>query len=298
MQGDVSSSLLTEKVRYFREFAVWPVVQEFNTEAWLSNFLPDEMQVAERLLTNFSYFNERMTDALLLAAIQNYFGEEEQSNQVTGKNVEDYIRETAFVPCEGEKPHPTDSGNLIVRKLRDKFLIPEDNIMSPMEALTHRTKFRRFILFDDLAGSGNQFETTWNRNYEIGGGRISFQYISQSDKHTFAFCCCISTSKAKDRIVTVAPAVTLSSAHQLHDRHSSVHPSSSIWQGKDAQSALRIIKSASLRAGYSAEDGSQEDWRGFHALGLTLAFNHGIPDASLPIFFSRRQNWKPLIART
>ena len=298
MQTDTSSKRLAEKGRYFREFTVWPVVPEFNTEAWLSNFLSDEKPVAERLLTNFSYFNERMTNALLRASIQNYFCQEEQSSQVSGKNVEDYISKTAFVLCEGERPHPTDSGNLFARKLRDKILIPEENIVLPEIALTRRAKFKRFIFIDDFSGSGNQFETTWNRNHEINGGRFSFQNISQSDKYTFAYCCCISTSKARDRIAKVAPSVTLSSAHQLHDRHSAVHLHSSIWQDKDVQSAQRIIKKASLRAGYSAEDGTQDDWRGFHALGLTLAFNHGIPDASLPLFFSRRQDWKPLIART
>ena len=253
--------------------------------------------MAERLLINFSYFNERMTDALLRAAIQNYFCQEEQNSKVSSKNVEDYISQTAFVLCEGEVPHPTDSGNLFSRKLRDKLHIPENNIMLPEEALRRKMEFRRFIIVDDFSGSGNQFHATWNRNHKINGGHFSFQDISQFDKHVFAYCCCISTSKANNKIATVAPTVTISSAHQLNDRHSAVHNSSSIWQDGDVQSARRIIKDASFRAGYSAEDGSQEDWRGFHKLGLTLAFNHGIPDASLPLFYSQRNNWKPLMIR-
>ena len=124
MQADPSSNRLTEKEQYFRDFTVWPVVPDFKTEAWLSNFLPDERPVAERLLINFSYFNERMTDALLRAAIQNYFCQEEQNSKVSIQNVNDYISQTAFVLCEGETPHPTDSGNLFSRKLRDKLLIP------------------------------------------------------------------------------------------------------------------------------------------------------------------------------
>ncbi|WP_120631819.1 hypothetical protein [Ruegeria sp. EL01] len=67
MQIDFESSRLSEKERYFREFSVWPVHSDFNTEEWLSNFLDDERSVAERLLTNFVYFNERMTDALSTA---------------------------------------------------------------------------------------------------------------------------------------------------------------------------------------------------------------------------------------
>ena len=165
------------------------------------------------------------------------------------------------------------------------------------EAIRRKVEFRRFIFVDDFSGSGNQFEATWNRNHKVNGGLFSFEDISQFDRHIFAYCCCISTSKANDKIAKVAPLVTLSSAHQLHDRHSAIHVSSSIWQAGEVQSARRIIKEASFRAGYSAEDGSQEDWQGFNRLGLTLAFNHGIPDASLPLFYSQRNNWKPLMTR-
>ena len=297
MQADPSSNRLTEKDQYFRDFTVWPVVPEFNTEAWLSNFSSNEKPVAERLLINFSYFNERMTDALLRAAVQNYFCQEEQNSKVISKNVTGYIGQTAFVLCEGEIPHPTDSGNLFSRKLRDKLLIPEHNIMLSKEALRREREFKRFIFVDDFCGSGEQFEATWKRSHQINGEHFSFQDICKFANHIFAYCCCISTSTASEKIAKVAPAVTLSSAHQLHDRHSAVHHSSSIWQDRDVKSAQRIIKDASFRAGYSAEDGSQEDWRGFHALGLTLAFNHGIPDSSLPLFFSQRKNWKPLMIR-
>ena len=298
MQTDRSSSRLAGRNQYFREFAVWPVYAEFNTDEWISNFLPEEKLVAEKLLTNFSYFNERMTDALLRAAIQNYFCREEQSRQTNGKRLEDYIGETAFVLCEGERPHPADSGNLFARKLRDKIYIPETHIKNSEDALSERTNFTRFIFVDDFSGSGNQFETTWNRKYEINGEQLSFQYISRFDNHRFAYCCCISTWKARHKIGQVAPAVTLSPAHQLLDHNSAVHLNSTIWQDNDPKLARRIIKEASFRAGYTAEDGGENDWRGFDALGLTLAFNHGIPDASLPIFFSSRGNWKPLISRT
>ena len=298
MQPDLSSSRLAEKDRYFREFAIWPVFAEFNTEEWLNNFLSVEKPVAEKLLTNFSFFNERMTDALLRGAIQNYFSAEEQSSRQKWRSLQDYINETVFVLCEGEDPHPTDSGNLFARKLRDKILIPEENIKLPKEALTQRTSFRRFIFIDDFSGSGNQFVATWKRRHEISGRTYSFQDISQSDNQRFAYCCCISTWRARDQIARVAPTVTLSQAHEVLEHHSAVHPSSTIWQSTDALSAQRVLKEASFRAGYSSENGGKDDWRGFHALGLTLSFNHGIPDASLPVFFSRRGNWIPLIVRT
>jgi hypothetical protein len=65
----------------------------------------------------------------------------------------------------------------------------------------------------------------------------------------------------------------------------------------DAKYHVATLKRISERAGYIQENGGPDDWRGFHGLGLTVAFEHGIPDASLPIFFSERNGWKPLMRR-
>ena len=199
--------------------------------------------------------------------------------------------------CEGEDPHPTDSGYLFSRKIRDAINIDVENILSPIQALTDKEQFNRFIFVDDFTGSGNQFLDTWNRQHKIGEDSISFHTIAHTDNFKFAYCCCISTWKAKKRIEKKAPVVVLSSAHQISELQSATNIDSYIWQGMDPNFAQHILKKASYRAGYCSEGSDENDWRGFHALGLTLAFNHGIPDASLPIFYSVRNNWNPLIYR-
>ena len=73
MNVNLLSNRLKEKELFFREFSIWPDFSQFNTEAWLGNFCTNEIPVAERLLTNFTFFNEKMTNALICAAIQNYF---------------------------------------------------------------------------------------------------------------------------------------------------------------------------------------------------------------------------------
>jgi hypothetical protein len=40
------------------------------------------------------------------------------------------------------------------------------------------------------------------------------------------------------------------------------------------------------------------DWQGFHKLGLALAFQHCVPDATLPLFYWEHNEWHPLIRRT
>jgi hypothetical protein len=298
MKTEYESSRLTEKERYFREFSVWPVYADFDSEGWLSNFHRDERNVAERLLTNFTYFNERMTDALLRASVQQFLVSTSQSDPNRyGKGL-DYLRETAFVICEGESPNPTDSGHVFARKLRDRLSISESNIFWPLNALLKKDCFKRYVFVDDFTGSGNQFIETWNRVHQVDGTSISFKGISEQGSASFAYCCCIATQKARQAIHAAAPGVLLAPAHQLSERHSAIHSHSGIWVDFDAGTAREKIRQASARAGYTAEDQGQNDWRGFHALGLSLAFSHGIPDACLPIYFSQRNGWKPLVVRS
>ena len=291
------NSRLVEKERYFREFTVWPLISEFDSENWLSNFPLEERKVAERLLINFTYFNEQMTDALLRTAVQSYFSVAIKNETADIRKMDDYIRETAFVICEGESPRPTDSGHLFARKLRDRFNIPEDQIFWPRSALEQRSRFSRFVFIDDFTGSGNQFLKTWRTKHNVSDTQMSYGDFSKQSKLAFAYCCCIATTKARKEIKREAPSVALCPAHLLTEESNAVSLSSRTWEDSDALAAIQVIKAASSRAGYEAENCGQDDWRGYHCLGLTLAFNHGIPDASLPIFFSQRNDWRPLIVR-
>ena len=294
VQNHYEDSRLVEKERYFREFAVWPTYNNFDSDGWLRNFNLDEKWVAEHLLSNFLYFNEMMTNSLLRASINYYFGGNFEFNDSATNGRREVLNETAFVVCEGENPNPTDSGNLFARKIRAILSIPEENIYTPCEALVQRNKYSRFIFIDDFAGSGNQFVETWRRKYTFNGIHLSFDDLSNSNGTNllFAYCCCIATEKANRKILEKAPCVDLSPAHMISDHYCVVNPVSPIWENMDADNAIEIIENASRRAGCTTGN-----WRGFNDLGLSLAFNHGIPDASLPIFHSQHNGWVPLIKR-
>ena len=156
-----------------------------------------------------------MTDALLRSAVQIYFSAAAKNRPAGIRNIDDYIRETAFVICEGERPRPTDSGHIFARKLRDRFGIPEDQIFRPRFALEQRSMFSRFVFIDDFAGSGNQFIETWRTKHNVSGTQMSYADLSKQSKLVFAYCCCIATTKAREAVELEAPSVALCPAHQL-----------------------------------------------------------------------------------
>lgn len=297
LQATIENQRLAEKDRFFREFSVWPPFANFDTEGWLSNFKNEERWVAERLLTNFCYFNDSMTDGLLKSALQRYFATVVSHKDSATQALKQIVDETAFVMCEGETPHPTDSGHIFLRKLRDQIGISESQTFRPLEALENSASFKHFVFVDDFTGSGNQFVETWNSDHCVGGQITSFSARSGKDGKSYAYCCCIATSTAQKHILDETGSDFLFPAHLLSEESNSVLPTSRVWEGLNSNDAIAIIKDASIRAGYGSEDCGQNDWRGFNCLGLTLAFNHGIPDASLPIFYSHRNGWIPLMAR-
>ncbi|HTM81924.1 phosphoribosyltransferase-like protein [Asticcacaulis sp.] len=297
----MSIALINERSDHFRDFGVWPRQQELNVERWLENFRDEEFYIAERLLSGFTYFNKAMTDALLRQAIQKFltaqwdtvvFGRPPSSTQ---------LNQVRFVTSEGEVPHSADSGNLFARKLRDVIRIPEGFIFTPEKALIEIGSVRQFVFIDDFAGSGNQFLETIDRVHNISGSQISFASLLPDATYSISYCPCVMTSYSiSDRISRQHPEIKLYPAHILSEKHNAALTNSRIWEGmslSDASIAVATLKAISARAGFLLEDGSQDAWHGFHELGLTLAFEHGIPDASLPIFFSERNGWKPLMRR-
>ncbi|CAM3161407.1 phosphoribosyltransferase-like protein [Asticcacaulis taihuensis] len=297
----MSRALINDRIDHFRDFGIWPRVQELNAEQWLGNFAEHELFIAERLLSHFTYFNRTMTDALLKQAIQNFltskwlvadFGQPPSSADLSS---------VRFVVSEGEDPNATDSGNLFARKLRDIIRIPEVYIRTPEKALREASAAKHFVFVDDFVGSGNQFIATIERQYSNTGKYSSFEQLLATPGYSISYCPCVATAYAQhQRIAVRFPTINLFPAHLLTSSHNCTLPSSRVWHGMssgDLTTALSSLRAISLRAGFSEDDGGQDSWHGFHRLGLSLAFDHGIPDASLPIFFSERNGWKPLIGR-
>ncbi|MBD1203454.1 MAG: hypothetical protein H9533_04875 [Rhodobacteraceae bacterium] len=291
---------LDEKERYFRDFSVWPTHAKLNIRGWLTNFLPEELPTAQKLISSLVFFNEQMTDALFRGALQNYLaslhGDVKFSQPPSTINLD----EVAFVLCEGEVPHPTDSAHLFARKLRDSFNVPSHSIYRPADALNQLSWKKHYIFFDDFAGSGNQFIDTIERNHPDAPQFQSYAELINQNTHTIAYCPCICTKTAEVNIARKYPGIKLSPSHILGPESNSTLPQSRVWSGvarAEADDGILHIQNSSFRAGYTATDGSQDGWRGFHELGLLLAFAHGIPDASLPILYSTRNNWTPLIGR-
>ncbi len=296
--------LPVDKWRYMVTTGLWPKKGNFDPNGWCSNFKNDELPLALRLLEGFTFFSDELVKQMFRSAflsISQTVVSDKKYLSNARKQWSDFVESLVVVRVTGEVPTDSDSGFAFSRLARDVLLLNESRILSPEIAINHIARGHKFnILFvDDFVGSGNQFNDTWKRKYSIPGGRLSFEEIQGyfGGGIRFFYCPVICTELGKNNIAQNCKAVEIMPAHIYTSRQSALSDDSAIWRDDMRTEGPEFVKNASMRAGIPDENGGENCWQGFHKLGLALAFSHGFPDATLPIFYHQLNNWKPLIKK-
>jgi hypothetical protein len=272
-----------------------------NPQKWLENFRADEEDHAVCLLNSFVYFSHGLIDQMFLAAFQGLScylrrpGDSLLSVQTAWRS---FFDRAIITYVTGENPSVTDSGLTFARKARQVLGINEGQILSPGEAASelYRGRIRPIVFVDDFVGSGNQFLETWERSMDISGGfSISFAQLAALRGTEFYYCPLVCTEFGYERLRTSCPRVALNPAHIIVDRYNALNPDSVIWSDNLRSTAVDFLQAVSSRAGIPDNGGGVGDWRGFNSLGLTIAFAHSVPDATLPIFYWENNGWLPLV---
>jgi hypothetical protein len=296
--------MLVGKCRYFADVNLWPRLAYLDPPAWLTNFPPEEERHALHLLNSFTYFSADLVQRLFVGAFQrlSQLVVQTKGSFLTARGEwRRFVSSALIVRVTGEDPSDADSGYIFTRLARDFLGVSERNIVSPDAAIARLivSPTTPVVFVDDFVGSGSQFGTLWGREYEHGRhGTVSFRGVAGALRtKNFFYCPLICTTQGHDVLAMECPQVCVVPAHLLDARYSALHPNSLLWPDNLRADAVRFIETASARAGIPDLNGAVGDWRGFHKLGLALAFAHGTPDATLPLFTWSQNGWKPLIRR-
>jgi hypothetical protein len=239
-----------------------------------------------------------MAIALLKGSILSLYDTLPLCSSISGykANWVDFLNSSIFVPVTGETRNITDSGNIVAGNLRRVLKIDEETIVQVDQFYNPTYKhafdrYKRVIFFDDFVGSGQQFITMWTEDFEKDGGFLPS--IKEKCTHlnlSAHYCGMVGTEYGISNIKKSAPDVDLRFAHILTSSASALHKDSSIWPGHLKDSGPQFIEKASVDAGIP-----KKEVAGFHNLGLSLAFEFTIPDATLPIFRWNKGGWSPLM---
>lgn len=284
------------------DFGAWEQTK-IDPEGWLSNFTEAERPFALVLLSRFTFFADHLVDQLFRSAFQNLsnmmFADDWPEFDEVRDTWRDFCGRALITIVQGENPNPSDSGWLFARKARQAIGIDQGQLFEPRDVVAKLADgFDGPVVFvDDFVGSGEQFLSTWEREYKLPNGSTSFQELARSSEATFYYCNAMTTEYGLKRINRLVRNVTISAGNVIPERYSLADRDSLQWPKSIRDDGIAVVEAVGRRLGYDADDGSEEDWRGFHGLGLALAFQHSVPDANLPLFFTERNGWKPLVRR-
>jgi hypothetical protein len=296
MRDDVLIDDVLAKCDVLKRAGFWPTEPKMRPRAWLNCFDKQDRAVAATLLDRFVYYNSRTTDALLIAAYRSIGdGMLKGPTAPTSHALAAALDTAVFTPVRGEHPNPTDSGNYLCRKARQLLGVPENRIVDAPQALDCAFSGVPVVFIDDFVGSGDQFLSTWTRQH----GLKSFQKAYALSGFTAAYVVLVATRFGIDNIHRHAPSVGISPAHLLDDRSTL----RGFWQGKpELQHSIESLLEKYVPRLTPAEDFIANDPKhlrfGYKDRGLMLAFEHSVPDSTLPIFWSSGVGeWRPLIER-
>lgn len=290
------------KCDYFTDVQLWPLREELDTRGWLQNFHADELEHACALLNAFVYYSRRLVDEMFIASFQQLSVHvvDPASGYLTACSAwQAFTGRVLVTHVEGEQPNTTDSGYMFSRRARQLLDIDPRQILSPDEALAHLiTNGTRPVVFvDDFVGSGSQFKTSWQRRRALKNGvDQSFKEFSHSSGGDYFYCPLLCTQSGEALIDRECSGVRLLPIHRLTaQRDGALSNMSLLWPERLRATGAAFVEAVSKRAGIP-ETGSAS-WRGYGDLGLTVAFEHSVPDATLPIFYWEDNGWNPLLRR-
>ena len=276
------------KVQFLVDIHLWPIRTHLDPHRWLNNFRATERPYALNILNVFLYLSNQIIDGMFRAALHSLSGPLtlQATSLANAKAIWHAFLSTVNVTyVQGEIPSPTDSGLLFARKARQVLNIPEEQITEPRDALNAlvRNPSTPIVFVDDFLGSGSQMIATWTRKYQIDPGyETSFSDICERDTYV-AYVPLVATRNGIRTLDKRCPRLTTLPVYAIDGRYSLLSTDSVLWPDSLRDNAFDVLYTASRRAGIV--DNYELGWKGFRDFALAIAFEHSVPDATLPLVF-------------
>ncbi|MCT2175836.1 phosphoribosyltransferase-like protein [Dietzia cinnamea] len=291
------SNIIADK-KFLSAIGHWPKIpSQVNPERWLNDFDDEDALHAESLLESLIFFSQEQTTKLTTSLFHALSGEVTSTQRgyaARRSSWEQFIEKCFITYPTGEVPHPADSGHAFIRLARQQLGFPESRLKFPEHVVEELYRGTRnpIVMVDDFAGSGDQFLKTWHRSYTMDDGQTaSFHTVAKDAPVEVFYLPAVATQYAIDRIEDAARGVHVRTAHVLSERYSAVHPDSVVFPEELRANARDFLARASKRAGI-------DDELGWNNLALVIAFDHSVPNATLPIIWSDTPTWNPLLRRS
>lgn len=296
MRVDVYVKDVLARCEALKRAGMWLPEPRIRPRAWIDNFDDGDKILAAQLLERFVFYNQRLTDSLLTASFYSIADGLKKGPAAPARaQLLQALPRAVFTPVSGEAPNPTDSGYFLCRRARQVLNVDEASIKNTNEALKAAENGSPVVFVDDFIGSGDQFLTTW----QDSSAGVSFEQLQAALGFTAIYVSLVGTDTGIANIGKYAPSVAVCVTHKIDVR-------GTLWGLQTLNPSLYTQVDALLKK-YTPRLTPHDAYMhqgnyltyGYKGRGLFFAFEHSVPDATLPIFWCRGTNsWEPLIERT
>lgn len=264
---------------------------------WLANFVsPEDKYLAAHLLNGLTYRSDAMVKSSFQHLIDcelprvlrerggmSFADLEALDATLSGGTATSPIR---FVAVDGTfEQTPGKSGAVMIRQFKRHLGVSKALLCRPerLDQLPESVKVLIFI--DDLVGSGQQFKS-FASHYKLE---------EHSKRRCLVYCPLLAFDQGLSNLHKALPWLqiltveTLDSSHQFF-RESATSPQ--VW-GVDQVNTVQDVRDHV--ATLCQRNGIRASTR--HCLDLLVAFEHAVPNNSLPMLSIRSAQWEPLFDR-
>jgi len=276
---DIYASRVLRKCEALKKAGFWDREPRIQFRSWLNNFPEEDQPLAIQLLDKLIYYSDPMVDQMLITAAK-HLPADLKSHR------------TFIVPVSGEEPNPTDSGYLFCRKARQLLNVDESQCATTQSLASQLQPSDTIIFLDDFVGTGNQISKTLIDLQR----QIDPQISKTLHLHYLGL---IATEKGSERIKKMGVSCTF--CHTIGIEYH-IKEMLKIEETTNHGAAAAIDATDFIeRYAQTLRVPSHIDrlW-GFGSIGLSVAFAHSVPDATIPLFWAKSQlpSWTPLVERS
>lgn len=293
--GSIYSNSIFTRCRELIGYQLWSGLEQHRLDAWITNFrTPEERYLAARVLDSLIYRSDAQTIALMrqlfCRVVPDCAREDRLSPQLNNcyfslRGMGDpRIRVVPVIPPNSP---PTKSGPTIARHLKRTLRFNEAWIIYPDDVKRQLQHADAFVFVDDFLGTGTQFN-----DFLADTGLAA--YVSSS---CFIYASLAAHSLGLSNLTQAFPDLHVVTVETLDDSHALFHDTGGSFPDEvnSCETAKQFYYDLLDDRGFNIVG---PDRRGFGHFEIVYAFEHAVPDNSLPIlWWNELPQWRPLFDR-
>lgn len=301
---DQYNSYALDKVYFYLESHFWSKPKMKELHYWLANFKTDEEKYcALKLLDRFVYYSEEDIVHLMKYGIdekilKRHLLRIEQENNFIVSNKEiidiknEFFNNLYFIKLDTGNPSP--SSEAMLRHLKIDLGFPESNILDIWNLKSQvLSNCHNLIILDDFIGSGTQIRNFWNTGkINLDGEEILLNELKvKFPKLSIEYFCLVCTQEGYDNFkyddgIGIRTDLRITYSEILSNKFKVFSKDSLYFEKLEMEYCKNLLQDLCLE--------NDIPLLGYESLDYAIAFHHGIPDCSLPLFYRAGDKWNYL----